>query len=112
MVEVLVVAVLALHGILCSAILLVYLWRAARWRDSAWSMPDGAAPEKLEPPDPSLFDPERVPASEILTIMREFFPDEYDRYRSGRLGYSERRWLWDACSSIHEARTEIEELCS
>ena len=112
MIEVLVVAALALNAIVCSAILLVYLWRAARWRESAWSIPNVEAPEKLEPPDPGFFEPEHLPASEIQVIMREFFPAEYDRYRSGRLGYTERQWLWDACCSIHEARTEIEELCS
>jgi hypothetical protein len=111
-IEVLVVVAIALHGLVCSVILLAYLWRAARWRDSAWPILDRTAPEKLEPPDQGFLDPERVPASEILTIMREFFPVEYDRYRSGRLGYAERRWLWEACCSIHEAKAEIEELCS
>ena len=111
MMEVLAVAVLALHGIVCSAILVAYLWRAARWREEQWTRPRIRAPEKLEPPEAG-FDFDRITEDEIFDIMREFYPAECERYRSGALGYAERRWLWDACSAIHEARIEIEELCS
>ncbi len=110
-IELVAVAVLALHGILCSAILGVYLWHQARARDARPEhRPE--APEKLEPPDLGYLDAERYPAREIFAIMREFFPDEYERYRSGRMGFVERRWTWDACRSLQEARAEIEELCS
>lgn len=113
MIEIVAVAVLALHGILCSAILVVYLWRVARWREERWSIPPAPnAPDKLEPPDRAYPELERYSAAEIFAIMREFFPEEYERYRTGRLGYVERRWTWDACCSVHEARAEIEELCS
>jgi len=113
MVELLAVGVLALHGIVCSMILVVYLWRAARLRESGWPMPSApAAPDKLEPPDLAGFEVESYPAPEIFAVMRDYFPAEYERYRSGRLGYIERRWTWDACCSILEARAEIEELCS
>ena len=112
MIELVAAMVLALHGILCSAILVVYLWHESRRRDARWSMPPPPAPEKLEPPDLSYPDSERYPAGQVFAIMREFFPDEYQRYRAGRLGYIERRWAWDACCSIHDARAEIEELCS
>jgi hypothetical protein len=113
MVELVAVAVLALHGIVCSMILVVYLWRAAKWREARWSIgPAAAAPDKLEPPDLAYFAVEGYSAPEIFAIMREYFPTEYERYHSGRLGYIERRWTWDACCSILEARAEIEELCS
>ena len=113
MVELLAVGVLALHGIVCSMILVVYVWRTARLREDHWpAAPAPAAPDKLEPPDFPYPDQESYAAAEIFAIMREFFPDEYERYRSGRLGYIERRWTWDACCSILEARAEIEELCS
>ena len=113
MVELLAVGVLALHGILCSVILALYLWRSARWRDGRWPIGEGGkAPDKVEPPEPPYPDSESYSADEIFAIMREFFPDEYERFRSGRLGYVERRWTWDACCSIHDAREEIEELCS
>jgi len=109
-IELLAVAVLALHGIVCAIVLAVYLWRTARRREAR--RPNPAAPDKLEPPDLAYLDAERYSASEIFAIMREFFPDEYERYRSGRLGFVERRWTWDACCSIHDARAEIEEICS
>jgi len=111
-VELAAVLVLALHGILCSAILVVYLWREARRRDDGWPPAYPGAPDKLEPPDLDYPDSESYPAAEIFAIMREYFPDAYDRYRTGRLGYVERRWTWQSCCSIHDARAEIEELCS
>lgn len=74
-------------------------------------MPAAQAPEKLEPPY-GFPEVEPVSEAEIFDIMREFYPEEHERYRSGRLGYAERRWLWEACTAIHEARAEIEELCS
>lgn len=105
-------AVLALHGILCTAILVAYLWRAARWREARWEIPEPGAPDKLEPPDLAYPELEEYPAAEIFGIMREFFPTEHERYLAGRLGYAERRWVWQACCSIHDARVEIDELCS
>ena len=112
MIEILAVAVLALHGIVCAAILVVFVRRAARARDARWEIPVSTAPDKIEPPDLGLPDLDRNPAPEVFAIMREYFPEEYERHRSGQLGYAERRWLWEACCSIRDARSEIEELCS
>ena len=112
MTELLVFAVLALHGLCCTVALGLFLWRAARWRDRqlASAPPAAVVPEKLEPP----YEPARgpQPAAEIFPIMAEHFPVEYARYRRGELGYPERRWVWEACCAVRDARVEIEELCS
>ena len=106
-------ALLALHGILCTAALVTLLLRAEQRRPPA---PDGVdAPEKLEPPEDLEPPFEAVPgeSSEVVfAIMAEFFPDEYGRYRAGGLGYAERRWAWEAACAIRDARVEIEEICS
>ncbi|MFN2383516.1 MAG: hypothetical protein ABR559_04560 [Gemmatimonadota bacterium] len=116
MIEIALIAVLALHGIVCTTILAVVLWRAARFRETQWpALPLPVlveAPDKLEPPTQSYEARERYPAETIFPIMAEYFPIEYDRYRAGRLGYAERRWVWEACCAICNARSEIEELCS
>lgn len=114
MIELFVLAVLALHGLACTVILTLVIWRAARWRDARsigrgdWPL----APEKLEPPDfdePFL---DAYPADEIFSIMAEHFPVEYARYRRGELPHAERSEVWDTCCAIHDARFDIEELCS
>ena len=52
------------------------------------------------------------PSREIVEIMAEHYPVAYERYRLGRMESSERLQVWDACCAIHDARFEIEELCS
>lgn len=111
--ELLVFAVLALHGLACTVALVFFIWRAARWRDLRWAelRLAEAVPDKVEPPyDPASVDAH--PAAEIFPIMAEHFPAEYVRYRLGRLGVIERRWVWETCCAIRDARTEIEEICS
>ncbi|MGH7572406.1 MAG: hypothetical protein ACREMK_11275 [Gemmatimonadota bacterium] len=109
MIEFFVFALLALHGLACTTILALLLWRSARQRDRVHSV---AVPEKLEPPDlpyPAL---EGHPADEIFAIMAECFPRGYEMYVTARLSAAEERELWTMCCAVHDARTEIEELCS
>ena len=119
-IETLVIAALALNGILCTAALIWLLRRAGRRRDREWiaELAPFGPPEKLEPPDlgidPFLRDPAReiVPVREIVEIMAEHYPVAYERYRLGRMDSAERKQVWDACCAICGARAEIEELCS
>ena len=109
MIELFVFALLALHGMACTAILALLLWRSAHLRDRREAF---AAPEKLEPPDlpyPAL---ESHPADEVFAVMADCFPDAFVAYVEGRLGPSEQRDLWTMCCAVHDARAEIEELCS
>lgn len=114
MVEIVVIAALALNGIVCTAALVWLLRRAGRQRDRDW--PAEAfffdLPDKLEPPasDPDPFGDD--PSPEILSIMAEHYPVAYARLRAGRLDTLARIEVWDACCAIHDARFEIEELCS
>lgn len=113
MLEDAIIAALALNGILCTAALVWLLRRAGRRRDRDWPVELACfdLPDKLEPPDPAeSFG--RYPSSEIFSIMAEYYPAAYERYRFGRLESSERVQVWDACCAIHDARFEIEELCS
>lgn len=107
MLEFFVVAVLALHGLVCTVILIVVLWKSAARRDLDWPVDAHCpiVPEKIEPP-------ERYSAAEIIPIMAEHFPEEYERYRRGELPRPSRRRVWDTCCAIRDAREEIEELCS
>jgi len=113
-VEIVVIAALALNGILCTAALVWLLRRAGRQRDRDW--PAEAflfdLPDKLEPPVPESDPFGGYPSAEILSIMAEHYPAAYARFRSGRLETPERIEVWDACSAILDARFEIEELCS
>jgi hypothetical protein len=114
MIEDVIIAALALNGILCSAALVWLLRRAARRHDSEWppEAPMFELPDKIEPfgADGGSF--ERYPASEIFSIMEEHYPNAYERYQSGRMESAERLHVWEACCAIHDARFEIEELCS
>lgn len=109
MIEFFVFALLALHGLACTTILALLVWRSARQRDRR---PAVVVPEKLEPPDlpyPAL---ESHPSEEIFAIMTECFPRGYELYVTGRLAPSDERELWAMCCAVHDARAEIEELCS
>jgi hypothetical protein len=44
--------------------------------------------------------------------MAEHYPAAHERYRLGSMESAERLHVWDACCAIHDARSEIEELCS
>lgn len=46
----------------------------------------------------------------IYAIMREHFPDEYERYKHGLLSEGEERRLYLDCVEILGARREIERL--
>ena len=114
MLEIVVIAALALNGILCTAVLVWFLARAARRRDRDWpvEIPAFDLPDKLEPPD---LDPDpfgRYLSPEIFSIMAEHYPAAYDRFRSGQMDAADRERVWEACCAIHDARFEIEELCS
>ncbi|MGH7550713.1 MAG: hypothetical protein ACREMD_03380 [Gemmatimonadota bacterium] len=109
MIELFVFALLALHGLACTTILALLLWRSARQRDLDQMV---VVPEKLEPPDlpyPAL---EGHPPGEIFAIMAECFPRGYETYVTARLSAAEQRELWTMCCAVHDARAEIEELCS
>ncbi|CAN5817094.1 hypothetical protein BH20GEM1_BH20GEM1_02010 [soil metagenome] len=113
MIENVIVAALALNGILCSAALVWLLRRAARRHDSEWpSEPAFDLPDKVEPfaLDGDSFG--RYPTSEIFSIMEEHYPNAYERYQTGHMESAERLHVWEACCAIHDARFEIEELCS
>ena len=114
MVEGLIIAALALNGILCTTALVWLLRRAGRQRDEDW--PDellwSDPPDKLEPPDSDAESFGRYPSSEIFSIMAEHYPAAFQRYRQGQMETVERLQVWDACCAIHDARFEIEELCS
>lgn len=114
MLEDVIIAALALNGIFCTAALVWLLVRAARRRDRDWppEPPAFDLPDKLEPPGPEAESFGRYPSAEIFSIMAEHYPAAYDRYRMGRMESAERLQLWDACCAIHDARVEIEELCS
>ena len=114
MIESLVIAALALNGILCTAALVWLLRSAGRRRDREWAADLALVdlPDKLEPPGFELESYGRYPSREIVEIMAEHYPVAYERYRLGRMGSSERLQVWDACCAIHDARFEIEELCS
>lgn len=109
-----IIAALALNGILCTAALAWLLRRAAQRHDRDWpaEFPSFDLPDKLEPPDPDAESFGRYPSSEIFSIMAEHYPAAYERYRLGRMESAERLQVWDACCAIHDARVEIEELCS
>lgn len=114
MIESLVIAALALNGILCTAALVWLLRSAGRRRDREWAADLALVdlPDKLEPPGFDLESYGRYPSREIVEIMAEYYPVAYERYRLGRMESSERLQVWDACCAIHDARFEIEELCS
>ncbi len=110
MIEFFVFALLALHGLACTTIMALLVWRSARQRDRR--QVSVVVPEKLEPPDlpyPAL---EGRPAGEIFAIMAECFPHGYELYVTDRLGAADQRELWIMCCAVHDARAEIEELCS
>jgi hypothetical protein len=113
-IESLVIAALALNGILCTAALVWFLRYAGQRRDREWlaELALFDLPDKLEPPGFELESYGRYPFREIAEIMAEHYPVAYERYRLGRMESSERRQVWDACCAIHDARFEIEELCS
>jgi hypothetical protein len=111
-IETLVIAALALNGILCTAALVWLLRRAGRRRDREWELALFDLPDKLEPPGFELESFGRYPSREIADIMAEHYPVAYERYRLGRMEPNERQQVWDACCAIHDARFEIEELCS
>ncbi len=46
----------------------------------------------------------------VFSVMREHFPDEYDRYKNGLLSEAEERRLYLDCVEILGARQEIERL--
>ncbi len=46
----------------------------------------------------------------IYSIMREHFPDDYERYKHGLMSESEERRLYLDCVEILGARREIERL--
>ncbi|CAN5254880.1 hypothetical protein BH18GEM1_BH18GEM1_16700 [soil metagenome] len=117
MLEFFVVAVLALHGLACTVILIFVLWRTARRRDLSWPEPLQllAVPEKIELPDTASFGGmsfDGYASEEILPILAEHFPEEYASYRRGELPYGVSTETWATCCAIHEALLEIEELCS
>ena len=109
MIELFVLALLALHGLACTMILALLIWRSARQRDLREEF---TVPDKLEPPDlpyPAL---ESHPVDEVFAVMGDCFPDRFVAYVEGRLTPAEQRDLWAMCCAIHDARAEIEELCS
>jgi hypothetical protein len=112
--ELFLIAILALHGFASTAILIVMLWHASRRHEARWNeLPVSHAPlDKFDPPDLSYPLLERYPTTEIFPIMAEHFPEQYERYRRGQLSYVERQNAWENCCTIHDARAEIEELCS
>ena len=111
MIELFVFALLALHGLACTAILALLIWKSAHERDRRHEQVD--APDKLEPPpDVPYPELEGHPADEIFAVMGDCFPDAYLAYFEGRLNPSEQRDLWTMCCAVHDARAEIEELCS
>ena len=113
MLEDAIIAVLALNGTLCTAALVWLLRRAARRRDKEWpELPWFDLPDKLEPPGPDAEFFGRYPSAEIFSIMAEHYPAAHERYRLGSMESAERLHVWDACCAIHDARSEIEELCS
>lgn len=110
MIEFFVFALLALHGLACTTILALLVWRSARQRDGGQATV--VAPEELEPPDlpyPAL---EGRPSGEIFAIMAECFPRGYELYVTDRLAAADQGELWTMCCAVHDARAEIEELCS
>ncbi len=114
MLELFLIAILALHGLASTAILIVMLWHVSRRHEPRWSELGVSCPtpDKLDPPDLSYPLLERYPTTEIFPIMAEHFPEHYERYRRGQLSYVERQRAWENCCTIHDARAEIEELCS
>lgn len=46
----------------------------------------------------------------VFAVMREHFPDQYDRYKNGLLSETEERRLYLDCVEILGARQEIERL--
>jgi hypothetical protein len=46
----------------------------------------------------------------VFAVMREHFPDEYERYKQGLLSEQEERRLYLDCVEILDARHEIEQL--
>jgi hypothetical protein len=109
-IELFVFALLALHGLACTAILALLLWRSARERDRHHE--EVAVPDKLEPPDLPYPVLESHPADEVFAVMGDCFPDAYLAYFEGRLSPTEQRDLWAMCCAVHDARAEIEEICS
>lgn len=114
MLELFAIAVLALYGVACTAILVFALWRSSCHRDARLAELEALAEasDALTPPTPALPFLHAYPADEIFPIMAEHFPVAYDRYRNGTLDEAARREAWEACCAIHDARVEIEELCS
>ena len=110
MIELFVFALLALHGLACTAILALLIWKSARERDRQHEQV--GAPDKLEPPDLPYPMLESHPADEIFAVMGDCFPEAYGAYFEGRLTPTEQRDLWTMCCAVHDARAEIEELCS
>ncbi|HET6637643.1 MAG TPA: hypothetical protein VFH82_02555 [Gemmatimonadota bacterium] len=114
MLEDAIIAALALNGILCTAALIWLLRRAGLRHDREWPAehPTVELPDKLELLDLDGDSFGRYPVSEICSIMAEHYPAAFERYRTGRMESNERLQVWDACCAIHDARFEIEELCS
>ena len=114
MLEDAIIAALALDGILCTAALVWLLRRAGQRHDSEWPAehPATEPPDKIELAYLDIDSFGRYPVSEICSIMAEHYPAAYERYRMERMESAERLQVWDACCAIHDARFEIEELCS
>ena len=114
MLEDAIIAALALNCILCTAALVWLLRRAGKRHDSEWPAehPANELPDKIELTYLDIDSFGRYPVSEICSIMAEHYPAAYERYRTGRMESAERLQVWDACCAIHDARFEIEELCS
>ncbi|MGH7403894.1 MAG: hypothetical protein ACREKQ_15810 [Candidatus Rokuibacteriota bacterium] len=109
MIEFFVFALLALHGLACTTIMALLVWRSARQRDRGQAV---SVPEKLEPPDLPYPDLEGHASAEIFAIMAECFPRRYEMYVTARLSAEAERELWLMCCAVHDARAEIEEICS
>jgi len=109
MIELFVLVVLSLSGIVGTAALAFALVRSGWLRDRR--LAERPASGHPEPPSRDYPSMERHPPEEIFPIMREFFPATYERYRQDELDDEERRWAWDSCCAIFDARVEIEEIC-
>lgn len=110
MIELFIFALLALHGLACTTILALLLWKSARERDHHHE--DLPVPSELEPPDVPYPVLERHPADEVFAVLGDCFPDSYVAWFEGRLTPAEQQDLWTMCCAVHDARAEIEELCS
>lgn len=65
---------------------------------------------RLVPRVEITFDPRDGEDIRVYSIMREHFPVEYEKYKSGLLSETEERRLYLDCVEILGAREEIERL--